>query len=73
MHNMIVEDKGEEATIAVEREETTNIPNVSCERTVHFQKLVARHKKLRDEGVHHRLRNDLIEHICEREGTLEME
>ena len=43
------------------------MPNVEVEMVVnddiHFQELLARHKKIKDKDAHYELRNALIEHL----------
>ncbi len=71
LHNMIVEDEWADASNVMELDESSQPTSLSNTCTNDFNAYVQRHRQLRDESIHYKLRNDLIEHIWQREGLLE--
>jgi hypothetical protein len=67
LHNMIIEDEGADGANVVAFEETEH-PALSHEQDSDFHAFLQRQQQLRDNVTHYQFRNNLIEHIWEREG-----
>jgi hypothetical protein len=66
LHNMIIEDEGASAANVLDFEDIGQ-PAPSHEQITDLDMFLQRHRQLRDNATHYQLRNDLIEHLWERE------
>jgi hypothetical protein len=70
MHNMIIEDERDLCRIESSYEsgaaETRDF--VSPARTSDFVSFVKKHGEIRDSQIHFQLKNDLVEHLWQRQG-----
>jgi hypothetical protein len=70
MHNMILEDERNLGHIESPYEmgvaETSHF--VSRGATSDFVLFVKKHEEIRDSQIHHQLKNDLVEHLWQRQG-----
>jgi hypothetical protein len=70
MHNMILEDERNLGRIEspYERGAAETRHFVSRASASDFVSFVKKHEKIRDSQIHHQLKNDLVEHLWQRQG-----
>jgi hypothetical protein len=68
LHNMIIEDERNDEDIRNEQQNTIAAPDNNG--ALEFAEFLQRHRAIRDNVLHYQLRNDLIEHLWQREGDI---
>ena len=63
IHNMIVEDEGEDAVIGLESENMSDPTELPNQNPITFNEFVQMHKKIRHQATHEQMKEDMIEHM----------